>query len=367
MAKTKLKPKVAWWRKALNFAGYAIMIGAVLFVVSFQTQNKNQLFSLFGYSIAVIQSGSMLPEYEIGERVLIRNCNTDDLRVGDIIVFYMYTVTGATTHLTDISNTPEIETNGDETHNIVKARKSVNDIVNEGRQLIFHRIHRIMVDEYGFRFFETLGDNNHGSVDGFIYEKYVVGQHINLSETASSILNFVTGTMGLFIIILFPIGILALLQVKYFTEQMFGAMLATKLVQRKIRYDDKDLKDVDVAEFLSEYEKYYIYDLSPEKEKENIIKLFWGDLGDKEMDISQKVEATKLKKSFVLYRQDRDKFWEYWISKEKNPVLKKKMQIHKIQADLILKQGMKDDEAATKAVKIFKETNSDGIGNKGAK
>lgn len=365
MAKTKLKPKETWWRKALNYSGYALILAAVLFVISFHTnQNKNQLFSLFGYSIAVIQSGSMVAGgYDIGERVLIRSCNSDNLRVGDIIVFYMYTSTGTSTNLTDITDTPDIQTDGDESSSVVQARKPLADIRNEGKELIFHRINRIMVDDYGFRFFETLGDSNNGRVDGFIYEKYVVGQNIALSETVSSVLNFATGTMGMFIIILFPIAILGLLQVKAFTAQMFGAMLANKLIQRKIHYNDKDLKDVDISDYLSDYEKYYVYDVTPQKEKEEIVNLIWGDLDDKEMDIKQKVSATYLKKSFTLYKQDRDKFWDYWIEKEKSNFSHRKLQIYKIRADLVLKQGMSDEEAEIKAVKIFKETNSNGNGN----
>lgn len=369
MAKAKIKEKKPWWKIALSISGYAFIIIALVFVVFVQfNQNKNQLFSIFGYSIAVIQSGSMMPDFEIGEKVIIKSCNTDNLRKNDIIVFYKFIDTcDYGIHFEEITETVETyeEPVLDEVPNIFAQRTSVNTVKGfSDVKLVFHRIVAIWVDDYGVRFFETMGDKNYPSSDGKMREDYVAGQYVEISETAKSVLNFVSSPTGLFVIVLIPIAILAILQIKYFSTEMFGVVLAKRLIKRKIRYDDKDLKDIDVSGFLSEPEKIYLYDIVPKIDKENVKKLLWGDLDDNKLTIQQKIIASNLKKSFILYKDDREKYWDYWINKERNNFVKKQLQIARIQANLILKEGVSDEDAPKQASKIFKELNSNGTGNK---
>lgn len=371
MAKIKLKERKPWWRTALNAAGYMFVIIALAFVVFVQfNQNKNQLFSIFGYSIAVIQSGSMMPRFEVGERVVIRSCNTDNLRKNDIIVFYKYIDNcDKTIHFENITESVETYEKPvlDEIPDIFNQRTSVNIIMGDSNiKLVFHRIMEIWVDDYGVRFFETQGDHNSSS-DGKMREDYVAGQYIEISETAKSVLNFVSSPTGLFIIVLIPISILTLLQIKYFAAEMFGVILSKRLIKRKIRYDNKDLKDIEVSKFLSDPEKLYLYDITLKAEKENIKNLLWGDLDDEKLTIQQKIIASSLKKSFILYKDDREKYWDYWIDKEKSNFIKKQLQIARIQANLVLKEGVSDEEAPKKALKIYKELNSNGTENKDAK
>jgi signal peptidase len=60
----------------------SIVVGAVLFV----TDNSPQK-SLFGYRYYTVLTGSMEPSFAVGDMVIVRLANADDINVGDIITF----------------------------------------------------------------------------------------------------------------------------------------------------------------------------------------------------------------------------------------------------------------------------------------
>ena len=77
-------------RKVKNIIEYiiiflVILVNAVMIYKS--TNNPNKTPSLFGKKAFVIISGSMIPEIQIGDIVLIKD--TTDVKVGDVIAFRM--------------------------------------------------------------------------------------------------------------------------------------------------------------------------------------------------------------------------------------------------------------------------------------
>ena len=59
-----------------------VFVLAFVLVVCLQRFSNNEL-SVFGYRMFTVVSGSMLPEYEIGDVVISKNIPTKEIKVGD--------------------------------------------------------------------------------------------------------------------------------------------------------------------------------------------------------------------------------------------------------------------------------------------
>ena len=178
-----------------NIIFYGVLIFAMIMVVILHfNQGKNQMIPIFGYSIAVIQTGSMIDGgFNIGDKVLVKVPNTDNLRVGDIIVFYKYLDPADNTIIKiniteDIENYEETTEYNQEAKNALdESRLTQKEVMEKDAILIFHRITTIYADEFGTRFFQTKGDSNYGADSILVREDFVVGQHV---ETAGIITGF---------------------------------------------------------------------------------------------------------------------------------------------------------------------------------
>ena len=77
-------------KKILRILVYALMIPILIYnlVIVFQVfSNSNEVPTFFGYKSFVIVSGSMLPELQIGDIVVIKPVEEGTLKEGDIISF----------------------------------------------------------------------------------------------------------------------------------------------------------------------------------------------------------------------------------------------------------------------------------------
>lgn len=77
-------------KKILRILVYALMIPILIYnlVIVFQVfSNSNEVPTFFGYKSFVIVSGSMLPELQIGDIVVIKPVEQGTLKEGDIVSF----------------------------------------------------------------------------------------------------------------------------------------------------------------------------------------------------------------------------------------------------------------------------------------
>ena len=84
----KVKNKKSKSKKIINIIEYIIIflvISANVLLIFQSMNNPNKTPSLFGKKAFVIISGSMIPEIQIGDVVIIND--TNDVKVGDIIAF----------------------------------------------------------------------------------------------------------------------------------------------------------------------------------------------------------------------------------------------------------------------------------------
>lgn len=63
-----------------------IIVISLLLVVIVQRVSNNKL-NLFGYHIFSVQTGSMIPEYQIGDILITKSVDVSELRVGDDITY----------------------------------------------------------------------------------------------------------------------------------------------------------------------------------------------------------------------------------------------------------------------------------------
>lgn len=79
-------------RKIIGIVAASILGIIVVFMMGILISNsialsKNQMTSFFGYSISYVPTDSMEPTIESGDTVLIKKCDFDDVKIGDIIVY----------------------------------------------------------------------------------------------------------------------------------------------------------------------------------------------------------------------------------------------------------------------------------------
>ena len=140
-------------------------------------ENGSKVVSVAGYSVMTVLTGSMEPDYKVGDVVIIRKTDTDELKVKDVITFY--------------SNDPTME-----------------------GQIVTHRIIDI-TEENGQRLFETKGDNNQIADLEKVEEEDVIGKVQARVPYVGKAANFMqTNRTAFFLIVILPILVIMAFEVK---------------------------------------------------------------------------------------------------------------------------------------------------------
>ncbi|MBQ2713389.1 MAG: hypothetical protein IJF22_00285 [Clostridia bacterium] len=327
---------------------YVVLLLLLVFALIANLSKKdNQISGLFGFSFAVVQSGSMIDGgFDVGDMVLIKSVNTDTLKKDDIIVFYKYkdpadnqVLSYVQAHkITDeISAGTYQDTVGDDS---VLNRGTTQNAVNANSMLVFHRIVDIYVDQYGERFFETKGDSNGVKDDILIREDFVCAVYVGSSPFIQDVLQFVTSPTGLCVVILLPILLTIGLQIFSFMSEVRGTTAASKLLSRKLKYKDVDFTKIKVAEYLSEPEKVYLYDITDPEDKLNLAIILWDE---------------GVEEALEVYEKDREKFYQHFFDKFSKSETKK-LKFLKIKADLVKQNPEISEEDIDRQAKvIYKE------------
>lgn len=117
------KAKKSTFKKIKTIISWVIMIALVLVVaVILITRINGNTPSFMGYSIYRISSGSMEPTLEVGDVILVKECEPQDLQIGDIVTFQ-------------------------------------GEGIYEGK-IITHRVIKATYEENGQLYFDTKGDAN---------------------------------------------------------------------------------------------------------------------------------------------------------------------------------------------------------------
>lgn len=159
----KRKEKNAKRKKIVVTIVYILLLPLLIYNVTLIFKsiiNPNKTPDFFGYKTYVIVSGSMEPNLKIGDIVVVKKVNENELNVGDIISF------------------------------------------RQGQNVVTHRISQIKY-EYGEKIYITRGDNNNTEDNGSIDYSYIEGKVVNNIKKAGKVVIFFQGKLSIIIIVLF--------------------------------------------------------------------------------------------------------------------------------------------------------------------
>ena len=160
-----------------------LFVSCVILISSFV--NPDEVPSFFGWKPFIVLSGSMQAEINPGDIAVVKEIDTDELEVGDIIAY-----------------------------------KTDDDIV------ITHRIEEVTIDEDGEKQFVTKGDNNDQVDSDVVTADQVEGIYVFKIDNLGNLAVFIQTPTGIIACLSIPIIILIIAQIvdsvndrKYLKEQ----------------------------------------------------------------------------------------------------------------------------------------------------
>lgn len=324
-------------------------------------KQDNEMKSVFGVNFAIVQTGSMVDGgFDVGDFVLIKKINAEKttLKVGDIIVFY-YGFCDYYDQIfqSQIENNPQFKqahTMPDDPKTWQKPtavdpnkdyRATQKDAIKAGAILVFHRIIGVYYDDYGNKYFETLGDSNEEDVDDvLVRDDFVVAEYGGPTPVISAILGFIISPVGLIVVFLIPVAFMLLMQFLSFVNEMRVCSTVSNLIKRKISIRDVNTKKVDLGFYLSTAEKAFLYDITPKEDKPDMAIVLWKDT---------------VAEALTAYETSRDDFYKFF---EKDATAKdiKRLHFYKLKAQMILENpDITEIEAEQKAKNLFKGEKDD--------
>ncbi len=192
---------------------FFILICLYLAFIIIQNVSGNR--SVFGYRMFDIASSSMSGVYEVHDVILVKDFDTNKLKVGDDIVY-----------------------NGE--------RAGLDG------KLVTHRIVKIEENEKdGGRLFTTKGVKN-DIEDPAIYDDQVLGKVVGIVPVISPVNHIVKSQVGFFVCVFCPIVIIISLEVFATLTEMKEEKL--EIVTEEKKEEDKEKEEVEETEILEETE-----------------------------------------------------------------------------------------------------------------
>lgn len=154
---------------------WAVILMAALFAfTTLATKDTNQVASLAGYTPLTVASDSMSPTFRAGDLIIIRKCDPETLKEGDIVTFHT--------------------------------------IINNEFALNTHRITEIQ-DLGGARNYVTKGDNNELADIHMIADGDIVGKYVCHLAGFGKVMSFLSSSLGFLLVIVLPLLIFFIYQV----------------------------------------------------------------------------------------------------------------------------------------------------------
>lgn len=154
---------------------WAVILLAALFAfTTLATRDTNQVASLAGYTPLTVASDSMSPTFRAGDLIIIRKCDPQTLKEGDIVTFHT--------------------------------------IINNEFALNTHRITEIQ-DLGGARSYVTKGDNNELADIHMIADGDIMGKYVCHLAGFGKVMSFLSSSLGFLLVIVLPLLIFFIYQV----------------------------------------------------------------------------------------------------------------------------------------------------------
>ena len=208
--------------KIVAFVEWIIILLLLFLVILSGFQRFSNQHNLFGYRVYIVASGSMIPTYNIGDTLLIKEMDASNIKKGDAVTY-------------------------------------IGDDVGIDGMIITHQVQEVEMGEDGKYYFHTKGIANNIE-DPIVSEEQVLGKVVYRFFLLSFIGRITTSKLLLFCFIAIPIAILIAIEI-------------IKLIYKK---DDEDEdSDLKIIEENDESVKQIVRDkdkIDTDLEKDDIIK-----------------------------------------------------------------------------------------------
>lgn len=242
--------------------------------------------TMLGYTNMRIASGSMRNSgHEIGDVIMVRAVDTDSLKVGDKIAYYVSSTNTAkfhsiiTTNISDSlsSNTTVYKTDFQSVFGI--PTEAIKKEAAKGSKQVFHHIIGIYEDSNGKRWFKTKGSSNPLVDDWIISEDTIIGIYDNSSVASflAATLNTLSSMTGLIICIVVPLVLMAMMVVPSCVRDVQRAMLELDVVEEKRKLTDELCVRCGVGYEMDNETKFKVLACAPDDQKMEYISLLWRE------------------------------------------------------------------------------------------
>lgn len=154
---------------------WAVILLAALFAfTTLATRDNTKVANVAGFTPMIVKSDSMAPTFYAGDLIIVKKCNPQTLKEGDIITFHT--------------------------------------IINNEYALNTHRIDSI-TEQNSVRSYVTKGDNNQIADTHVIADGDIVGQYVGKVSGLGKVMEFLSGSMGFLLVIVLPLLLFFIYQV----------------------------------------------------------------------------------------------------------------------------------------------------------
>lgn len=230
-----------------------LIIILLITVITFGAKTNNGVPSFLGMQALKIEKQTMLPDYKVGDIVLIQKANVAELKVGDKIAYYEH-----------LDETETSKTHSSVDFNTIVAIQKLQNPLNEHN---------------GKLFFQMQGTNSDIPEDGWIMEDYVVGTLASQNGFMENFLIFASSMVGVAILAIIP----ALIEVALIVVYIVGFK---KLSKKEDEQDQAEAKEkLSQAQQQNKQEETKQPQITKEDKQSQITKQ------DKQSAILEKIKA----------------------------------------------------------------------------
>lgn len=262
----------------------AMLCGLVCFC-NISSRMQNLPPSIGGYMAMQIVSGSMRASgFEIGDSVMIKSVDTDTLKTGDKIAFYVFPPSYQNFSEYNSRKLSDDEIGDLEYSVSIKSflgiqNAEIQEAAKYNSRRVFHEIIAVYEDAEGVRWFKTKGTSNVSKDSWVIKETMVIGAY-NDTKTAqfmSGVIDSMTSSVGTIIVLMIPLVIIAMFIVGLCLRDVHISMLENEIVEEKRKLTDEICVRNKVGYQMSNKTKYKVLATAAPEEKLTYIGLLWKD------------------------------------------------------------------------------------------
>ena len=181
-----------------------ILVSALYAFTTLATKDDGSVSNLAGFTPMTVQSDSMSPTFDQGDLIVVKQCDTSSLQVGDIVTF----------------------------HTIVDGQYALNT----------HRI--VSIDELnGMHSFTTKGDNNDIADQHVISDGDIVGKYVLKIPYLGKVMDILSSSMGFLIIIVIPMLL-------FFIYQVYHLVIVGMNLKRAMAEEERQARAVEIVDSM---------------------------------------------------------------------------------------------------------------------